>query len=91
MWDDEETVMKYSPIRYAKNVKTPTLVLHNEKDYRCPMEQAEQWYIALRRLGVETTFIRFPDEDHGLASSGKPSHRLERLNHLIGWFDKYQK
>ncbi|PLR81477.1 S9 family peptidase [Bacillus sp. V33-4] len=90
MWDDEETVMKFSPIRYAKNVKTPTLILHNEDDYRCPMEQAEQWYIALRRLGVDTKFLRFPNENHGIASKGKPTHRLERLRHLIEWFENYR-
>lgn len=90
MWEDEETVMKFSPIRYAKSVQTPTLVLHNENDYRCPMEQAEQWYLALRRLGVATKLIRFPDEDHGLSSSGKPSHRLERLAHMMDWFETYR-
>ncbi|MBP3039868.1 S9 family peptidase [Bacillaceae bacterium Marseille-Q3522] len=90
MWEDEEKVMEFSPIRYARNVKTPTLVMQNEKDYRCPMEQGEQWYIALRRLGVATKLIRFPDESHGMASSGKPSHRLERLKHLLEWFDHYK-
>lgn len=90
MWEDEERIMKFSPIRYARNVKTPILILHNETDYRCPMEQAEQWYLALRRLGVETKLIRFPDESHGLASKGRPSHRIERLNHIIGWFDQYK-
>ena len=90
MWEDEETVMKFSPIRYAKNVQTPTLVLHNENDYRCPMEQAEQWYMALKRLGIDTKLIRFPDEDHGLSSSGKPSHRLERLAHMMDWFETYR-
>src|SRR5699024_2183413 len=48
IWEDEEILMKYSPIRYARNVNTPMLVMHNEKDYRCPMEQVEQWYLALR-------------------------------------------
>lgn len=90
MWDDEETVMKFSPIRYARNVKTPTMILHNEKDYRCPMEQGEQWYMALKRNGVDAKLIRFPDESHGMASSGKPSHRIERLHHLIEWFDQYR-
>lgn len=89
LWKDEETILKFSPIRYANQVKTPTLILHNEKDYRCPMEQAEQWYMALRRLGVATKLIRFPDESHGLASSGKPSHRLERLEHIGNWFNAY--
>lgn len=90
LWEDEEKIMKLSPIRYARDVKTPTLILHNEDDYRCPMEQAEQWYTALRRLGVETKLIRFPNESHGLASSGKPSHRLERLKHIIDWFEYYR-
>ena len=91
LWEDEETILKYSPIRYANQVQTPTLIMHNEKDYRCPMEQAEQWYLALRRRGVDTKLIRFPDEDHGLASSGKPSHRLERLEHICNWFHHYLK
>ncbi|HWO75414.1 MAG TPA: S9 family peptidase [Bacillus sp. (in: firmicutes)] len=90
MWEDEETVMKYSPIRYANKVKTPTLILHSETDYRCPIEQGEQWYIALRRRGVPAKLVRFPDESHGIASKGKPSHRLERLKHLIDWFEQYK-
>lgn len=89
LWKDEEKIMKYSPIRYAPNVKTPTLILHNEQDHRCPMEQAEQWYVALRRLGVDTKLVRFPDEDHGMSSNGKPAHRLERLHHIGDWFDEY--
>lgn len=87
LWDDVEKLLKVSPLTYARNVKTPTLILHSEQDLRCPMEQAEQWYIALKRLGVETKLVRFPDENHDLSRSGKPKHRLERLQHLIGWFD----
>ncbi|WP_456276874.1 S9 family peptidase [Bacillus sp. AK128] len=87
LWDDVEELLKRSPLTYARNVKTPTLILHSEQDLRCPMEQAEQWYIALKRLGVETKLVRFPDENHDLSRSGKPKHRLERLQHLIGWFD----
>jgi len=87
LWDDAETLLKLSPLHYARNVKTPTLILHSEEDLRCPMEQAEQWYIALKRLGVETKLVRFPDETHELSRSGKPKHRIERLEHLIGWFD----
>ncbi|MFS0862176.1 S9 family peptidase [Fredinandcohnia sp. 179-A 10B2 NHS] len=88
LWDDVEKLLKVSPLTYARNVKTPTLILHSEQDLRCPMEQAEQWYIALKRLGVDTKFVRFPDENHDLSRSGKPKHRQERLNHLIGWFDE---
>ncbi|WP_449538947.1 S9 family peptidase [Ferdinandcohnia sp. Marseille-Q9671] len=88
LWDDVEKLLKVSPLTHARNVKTPTLILHSEQDLRCPMEQAEQWYIALKRLGVETKFVRFPDENHDLSRSGKPKHRLERLHHLISWFDE---
>ncbi|HYK73575.1 MAG TPA: S9 family peptidase [Pseudoneobacillus sp.] len=87
LWDDAHKLLDISPLHHARNVKTPTLILHSEQDLRCPMEQAEQWYIALKRLGVETKLIRFPDECHELSRSGKPKHRLERLQHLIGWFD----
>jgi dipeptidyl aminopeptidase/acylaminoacyl peptidase len=54
------------------------------------MEQAEQWYIALRRRGVPTKLVRFPDESHGIASKGKPSHRLERLHHIMSWLEEYR-
>ncbi|MFC4320053.1 S9 family peptidase [Litchfieldia salsa] len=91
LWDDVEKLLKISPLTYARNVKTPTLILHSEQDLRCPMEQAEQWYIALKRLGVETKFVRFPDENHDLSRSGKPKHRLERLKHLIDWFEDRRK
>ncbi|WP_223588904.1 S9 family peptidase [Neobacillus bataviensis] len=87
LWDDAEKLLKLSPLHHARNVKTPILILHSEQDLRCPMEQAEQWYVALKRLGVETKLVRFPEENHDLSRSGKPKHRLERLKHLIGWFD----
>lgn len=89
LWKDEDKIMKFSPIRYAPQVKTPTLILHNEQDHRCPMEQAEQWYVALRRLGVDTKLVRFPDEDHGMSSSGRPAHRFERLHHIGDWLNHY--
>lgn len=90
LWDDVEVLLKRSPLTYARNVETPILILHSEQDLRCPIEQAEQWYIALKRLGVETKLVRFPDENHDLSRSGKPKHRLERLAHLIGWFDDHR-
>jgi len=89
LWEDVEKLIKLSPLHYARNVKTPILILHSEQDLRCPMEQAEQWYVALKRLGVETKLVRFPDENHELSRSGKPKHRIERLEHIIGWFDEY--
>jgi dipeptidyl aminopeptidase/acylaminoacyl peptidase len=88
-WSDEEAYMAKSPIRYVENVKTPTLIIHSEEDYRCPMEQAEQFYTALKFLGVPTELVRFPGEHHGLSREGKPQHREERINHIIRWFKTY--
>jgi dipeptidyl aminopeptidase/acylaminoacyl peptidase len=90
LWKDEDFIMSRSPIRYAKNVRTPMKIIHSEQDIRCPMEQAEQWFIALKRLGIDTELVRFPDENHELSRSGKPKHRIERLQHIVGWFDKYR-
>lgn len=89
LWEDEETIMRFSPIRYARNVKTPTCIIHSEEDLRCPIEQAEQWYVALTRLGVETRFIRFQGENHNLSRSGKPKNRFRRLKEMVDWFNKH--
>jgi dipeptidyl aminopeptidase/acylaminoacyl peptidase len=88
-WDDLELCMEKSPITYVKNMVTPLLIIHSENDYRCPMEQGEQLFIALKKLGRTVEFVRFPDEPHGLSRTGKPKHRVERLQHIIRWFDRY--
>jgi dipeptidyl aminopeptidase/acylaminoacyl peptidase len=88
-WQNTKKYWNMSPLKYVSNVKTPCLIIHSEEDHRCPMEQAEQWFIALRQLNVPTEFIRFPDESHGLGRNGKPKHRVERLERTLGWFTKY--
>ena len=88
-WDDADTLLKYSPITYVKDMTTPLLILHNEQDLRCPIEQGEQLFTFLKRLGRDVAMVRFPDEDHNLSRTGKPSRRLARLHHLIGWFDSH--
>jgi len=88
-WEMEDVFMEKSPIRHVANVKTPTMIIHSEEDYRCPMEQAEQLFTALKVLGVDTEFIRFPGESHELSRGGKPKHRRERLEHMVRWFKKY--
>ncbi len=80
-----------SPIKYIGNAKTPTLVIHNEMDLRCPIEQGEQVFVALQRLGVDSEFVRFPNEFHGLSRTGRTDRRIVRLNHILRWFDKYLK
>ncbi|PLR78897.1 peptidase [Bacillus sp. V3-13] len=84
--NDIETLWKHSPLAYANNIKTPLLIMHGEKDYRCPVEQAEQLFIALKRQGKETKFIRFPESNHELSRSGKPQLRIKRLNYITEWF-----
>jgi dipeptidyl aminopeptidase/acylaminoacyl peptidase len=78
-----------SPIKYIGDAKTPTMVIHNENDLRCPIEQGEQVFVALKSLKVETEFIRFPDEFHGLSRTGRTDRRIARLNHILRWFDRY--
>jgi dipeptidyl aminopeptidase/acylaminoacyl peptidase len=88
-WDDLERIMDKSPITYIKNMVTPLLIIHSEHDYRCPMEQGEQLFAGLKKLGRTVEFVRFPDEPHGLSRMGKPKHREERLQHIVRWFDRY--
>lgn len=90
-YEDLEKYWKHSPIAYIGNARTPTKVIHNEFDLRCPIEQGEQVFVALKRLGVETEMVRFPDEFHGLSRGGRTDRRIARLNHIVGWFEKYLK
>lgn len=88
-FNDIETMWHHSPIKYVDDIDTPLLIIHSEQDFRCPIEQAEQLYIALKYQKKETQFIRFPESDHNLSRTGKPNLRVERLNHLAGWFEQY--
>lgn len=88
---DVDKLWKHSPLKYAKNVETPLLILHSENDYRCPIEQAEQLYITLKSMGKETEFVRFPEADHNLSRTGKPNLRFARLEQITGWMEKYLK
>jgi dipeptidyl aminopeptidase/acylaminoacyl peptidase len=78
-----------SPVGTAGRITTPTLVLHSEHDWRCPIEQGEQFFVALKRAGVETEFVRFPDEGHELTRSGAPKHRVERFEVVLDWHDRH--
>jgi dipeptidyl aminopeptidase/acylaminoacyl peptidase len=90
-WDSVENYWERSPIKYIGNAKTPTLVVHNEQDLRCAIEQGEQVFVALKKLGVETEMVRFPDEPHGLSRIGRTDRRIERLSRIRDWFDRYLK
>ncbi|WP_046227077.1 S9 family peptidase [Paenibacillus dauci] len=88
-WQQLETLWKHSPLAYVENVKTPILILHGEQDLRCPIEQAEQWFTGLKRLGAVTRLVRFPDADHNLSRNGHPQLRIQRLEQIAGWFEQY--
>jgi len=88
-WDDPQFFMEKSPITYIKNIKTPLLLIQSEEDYRCAMEEAEQLFLGLKKLKKVVEFVRFPGEPHGLSRTGKPKHRVERLQHIVRWFDRY--
>jgi dipeptidyl aminopeptidase/acylaminoacyl peptidase len=90
-WEDLERYRRLSPITYVKNMHTPLLIIHSEQDLRCNIEQAEQLFASLKYMGREVLFVRFEGQSHGLSRGGHPKLRLERLRHILGWFEKYLK
>lgn len=90
IWPDVEKFWWHSPMKYADKVKTPTLFLHSLEDYRCPVDQGYQMYSALVAHGVESRLVLFRGENHELSRSGKPKHRIRRLNEITGWFEQHK-
>ena len=88
-WELTDSYWEQSPMKHVGNTKTPTLVIHSEQDLRCDMEQSEQFYVALKKLGVPTEFVRFPEEPHGLSRVGRTDRRIVRLEHIRRWFDRH--
>ena len=88
-YTDHEKLWDHSPLKYAKNVKTPTLFIHSDEDYRCPIDQGLQMYAALVDRGIPARLCLFHGENHELSRSGKPLHRIRRLTEITNWFEKY--
>lgn len=89
-YENEEHYRARSPLTYAPAMRTPLLLIHSEQDLRCPIEQAEQLFVRLRRIGkVDVEMVRFPEESHNLSRSGRPDRRIERLEQIVGWFDTH--
>ena len=78
-------------MKYAENVKTPTLFIHSEEDYRCPLPEGMQMMQALIQNGVEARMVVFRGENHDLSRSGKPKHRVRRLKEITEWFEKHTR
>ena len=90
-WTDVEKLWFHSPMKYADKVKTPTLFIHSDEDFRCWIAEAYQMFTSLKYHGVEARLCIFKGENHELSRSGKPKHRIRRLKEITDWFDKYLK
>ena len=84
-----DALLAHSPITYADNVTTPVLLFHGENDLRCPVEQSEQYFVALKRLGRKVEFVRFPDSPHGFRKSGHPRLRVEYSRRILDWLERH--
>ncbi|MDY3025799.1 MAG: prolyl oligopeptidase family serine peptidase, partial [Candidatus Faecivicinus sp.] len=91
VFDDPEKMWEQSPLKYAKNFVTPTLIIHSDCDYRCPISEGFQLYTALKERGVDSRMVIFKGENHDLSRTGKPLHRVRRLEEISKWFEKYAK
>ena len=86
-WDQQEQYWKRSPLSLVGNVKTPTMLISGEVDYRTPISEAEQFYQALKLRAVEAALVRIPGASHGIAA--RPSHLISKVAHILAWFDKH--
>lgn len=90
-WDNMEKMWFHSPLKYANQAVTPTLFIHSEEDYRCWLAEGLQMFTALKYHGVDARLCMFRGENHELSRSGKPRHRVRRLEEITNWFEKYLK
>ena len=87
-WEDPSSYLKRSPLSYVGNIKTPTMLLTGEEDYRTPIAESEQLYAALKLENVETAMVRIPGASHGIAN--RPSNLVAKIAAILAWFDKYK-
>ena len=91
-FQDPEEFLARSPVRYAEKIRTPLMLIDGDQDFRTPPGQGgEAMFRALKALRKQAVYVSFPGETHELSRSGKPSHRIERLRHIVNWFEKYLK
>ena len=90
-WENQIMYDTLSPIRFVKKVKTPTLIVQSEEDYRTPMNNADTWFMALKKLGVPAEFVRYPRSNHDLSRTGEPWLLVDRLGRLRQWFSYWLK
>jgi dipeptidyl aminopeptidase/acylaminoacyl peptidase len=86
---DPERVAAQSPLTYVDQIRTPMLLIHSEHDWRCPIEQAQRLFVALKQRRVEVELLLFPGEGHELTRSGLPSHRVARFEAVLDWWRRH--
>jgi len=86
---DPEVLRDRSPLYHADKITIPFAVVHSEEDWRCPLEQGQRMFVALRRAGVEVEFLLFPGEGHELSRSGRPRHRVQRFEAILEWWARH--
>jgi len=88
-WTDMQKMWDQSPLKYACNAKTPILFIHSLGDYNCTLDQGLEMFTAMKYFGVPTRMCLFEGENHSLSRSGKPRHRIRRLEEIMNWFERY--
>ncbi|MCP9485963.1 MAG: S9 family peptidase [Gaiellaceae bacterium MAG52_C11] len=86
---EREWYTEFSPSTYAHRIRTPTLIFHGEADQRCPIGQSEQMFVALRKAGCETEYVRYPGGSHMFFAHGLPEHRVDFLTRTLAWFKEH--
>jgi dipeptidyl aminopeptidase/acylaminoacyl peptidase len=85
-YDDPAMYLRSSPITFIKRAKTPSLILVGERDVECPVPQSQEFYHALKTLGVAAQMVVYPGEGHRIF---RPEHRRDIVERTVGWFDRY--
>jgi dipeptidyl aminopeptidase/acylaminoacyl peptidase len=88
-WEQRELYRRLSPISYVEHVTAPTLIIHSENDYRTPIGDGEQWFMALKKRQVPVEMVRYPRSSHGLSRTGEPWLLVDRLERIRSWFVHY--
>jgi dipeptidyl aminopeptidase/acylaminoacyl peptidase len=86
---DRDSQWRASPLAYADAIDVPLLIIHSERDWRCPIEQAQRMFVALKSRGAEVELLLFPGEGHELSRSGRPRHRVQRFDAILAWWARH--
>ncbi|HEX7996737.1 MAG TPA: S9 family peptidase [Streptosporangiaceae bacterium] len=90
LWgDDPSGWAEQNPLSFADRIAIPMLIIHSEHDWRCPVEQAQRLFVALRLRGVPAEMLLFPGEGHELSRAGRPSHRVARFEAILDWWARH--